>query len=476
MRPNVLLVVMDTARADAFEPHGAPAGSTPALAQLAVRGRVVDPPHATACWTLPSHASMFTGLLPRAAGLSRAPGGRPEGAGPILRGHANRLLPEVMRRAGYATGAVSTNLWISRASGFDTGFEDFVYVDGPRQWMMHGTDLRSRGHWLRQSLRARVDDGAKQARDTLLGWTRHASPERPFFWFVNLVECHSPYLPPRPYNDLGPAGRLRAGEEARRNLNLGAIWHACVTRTGISERALERMRHLYARSVRYMDDWLSAVLEGLDARGLLDETVVVVTSDHGENFGEGGQMGHAFSLDERLLRVPFVLAGPGAAEVRAPISLAELPRVVADLAGLADHPWQSTDAVAGDAVALAQFDPPAARDHPRAIETAERWELDEEGITRLTSALDCATASGVKVVRRDDGEQVFDLGRDPLEADPVGSRADPATVARLTSALDAVQEDAPVAVPAPDGADPRGDISDEERRRLEDRMRLLGYL
>src|SRR4029079_7196476 len=139
---------MDTARADAFEPYGAPAGATPAVTQLAARGVASNPPHATACWTLPSHASMFTGLLPRAAGLARAPEGRPEGAGPVLRSHADRLLPEVMRRAGYATAESRTNLWISRASGFDAGFDEFAYVEGPRQWMMHGTDWRSRGHWL----------------------------------------------------------------------------------------------------------------------------------------------------------------------------------------------------------------------------------------------------------------------------------------------------------------------------------------
>ena len=73
------------------------------------------------------------------------------------------------------------------------------------------------------------------------------------------------------------------------------------------------MRHLYARSrCGYMDDWLAASSSALDARGLLDDTLVIVTSDHGENFGEGGLMAHAFSLDERLMHVPLVAAGPGA--------------------------------------------------------------------------------------------------------------------------------------------------------------------
>src|SRR5918994_7341764 len=96
-RPNVLLIVLDTARADALEPYGAAAGTTPALAQLASSGHALPDVHATACWTMPSHASMFTGLLPRAAGLNRAPGEMPSGCRPVMESHADRSLPEVLR-------------------------------------------------------------------------------------------------------------------------------------------------------------------------------------------------------------------------------------------------------------------------------------------------------------------------------------------------------------------------------------------
>ena len=81
---------------------------------------------------------------------------------------------------------------------------------------------------------------------------------------MNLVECHSPYLPPWPYNDLGPIDRLRAAEEARRHLTLSGIWKACAGNFDVPPGALERMRHLYARSVRLMDDWLRDLLAELD--------------------------------------------------------------------------------------------------------------------------------------------------------------------------------------------------------------------
>src|SRR3954465_2708470 len=126
MPPNIVLVVLDAARRDALEPQGAPGGGAPALAQLARRGMAAPAAYATGCWTVPSHASMFTGLMPRAAGLARV--GSPNGAKPVVESHPARLLPEVLRSAGYATCGVSANLWVSEASGYATGFDDFSEV------------------------------------------------------------------------------------------------------------------------------------------------------------------------------------------------------------------------------------------------------------------------------------------------------------------------------------------------------------
>src|SRR5688572_8452411 len=189
MGPNVLLIVLDTARADAFEPYGAAAGASPAVADLARAGRALPDVRSTACWTVPSHASMFTGLLPRAAGLDRAPGGMPAGCRPVMEGHAARVLPEVLRRAGYRTRGVSTNLWITEGSGFGTGFEEFRAVEATRQTEMVGTRLRGRAAWALDALRARSDDGAAEAGAILRGWLRQAD-SRPQFWFVNLIEAH----------------------------------------------------------------------------------------------------------------------------------------------------------------------------------------------------------------------------------------------------------------------------------------------
>ncbi|MFL5884430.1 MAG: sulfatase-like hydrolase/transferase [Thermoleophilaceae bacterium] len=455
--PNVLCVVLDTARRDAFEPYGAEAGSTPTVAQLASAGRALPDVHASASWTVPSHASFLTGELPRALGLGQAPGGRPSGCRPTLEANRERLLPEVLRRNGYATAAVSANVWISKESGFATGFERFDEVITGRQDFMHRTDPVARMRWGLESARASVDDGAAAA-DHVLARMIDERPERPFFWFVNLIECHSPYLPPRPYDDLPLWQRIKAGADARRHLTLDAIWRACAGGFDIPDEAIARMRHLYARAIRYLDDWLARVLERLERASLLDDTLVLVTSDHGENLGEGGLISHAFSLDQRLIRVPLIAAGP--VEIAEMSSLIELPRAIADAIGLDEHPWHERPGVT-----VAQFDPLTTRDDPRAREVVEHWGLGEEALTRITSPITCAVDGSRKLVRFGDRDLFYDLGADPLELQPNGDAP-----AHLRAALDdprvwAKPADAPAA-----RAD-EGDAEDIERR-----MRLLGYM
>jgi arylsulfatase A-like enzyme len=471
MRPNVLVVVLDTARADSVEPHGAPRGASPAIADLAARGRALADVHAAASWTLPSHAAMFTGLLPRASGIFDLAEGSPRAARPVLEAQAERMLPVVLRGAGYATGAVSTNLWITPESGFAPGFEEFRKVDTGRQAALHREDIRSRWTWNLEGVRARVDDGAAEAGAILRSWLRDRDQGRPFFWFVNLTECHSPYLPPRPYNDLGLRDRWRAAEEARLHLTLGAVWKACAGGFDVPEEALSRMRHLYARSVRLMDDWLADLLGELDDARVLDETLVIVTSDHGENFGEGGLMGHAFSLDDRLLRVPFVAAGPGTPADPGVLTLAALPRLIADAAGLERHPWHNGVPPAG--IAVAQFEPPGDPYDPRWDKAFADWGVDPEPAReRVGRPLAAATNGRWKLQLRGEHEELFDLEADPLELSPQPANDDPA-IAALRGAL---AEAAAAPVPAVPALTAEPEISDEERIRLEERMKLLGYM
>ena len=464
MRPNVLLVVFDAARRDSLEPYGAPAGASPAVAQLAASGVALPEVYATGCWTAPSHVSIFTGLMPRAAGLARVPA--PSAAKAGLEPHRDRVLTEVLRRAGYSTAGASANLWVADG-GFDAGFDEFESVDSGRVAGIGDDALKKRVKWFLEAARARRDDGARQIDAIFDRWI--AAPRQPFFWFVNLIECHSPYLPPRGYGDVSLLDRLRAAEDARRYYTLSAIWKACVGGYEVPEATIERLRRMYAASIQYMDAWLGRLLDKLDRARVLDDTLVIVISDHGENFGEGGFLTHAHSLDNRLIHVPFVASGPGARD-REINSLADLPRFVAEAVGLDEHPYVDGPP---PGVGVAQFDPPVDPGDQRAIDLVAEWGLGDDALERFTMPLTAAARGNDKLMRRGDEEVVYDLRVDPLELSPIPARerAGDEAIESLRVALDH-----PAMRPGgPPEAVSEGP-SEDELREIEDRMKLLGYM
>ncbi len=471
-RPNIVLLVLDALRADAVEPFGAPPGSSPALAELARRGTAVAGVRSTASWTLPSHTAMFTGELARGIGLGQAPGQSPQGAAPVVRAQSDRLLATVLRRAGYETRGVTTNVWAGKASGFDTGFDEFVELDTSRHAALGG-GIRRRLRWDLEAARARGDDGAAEAERSIARWVAELDG-RPFFWFANLVECHSPYLPPRGFAGASLLTRLRAADEASRYLNFDSIVQSWLGVTSVPEAAFARMRRLYAASLRYVDEWVRRLLASLEDVGVLEDTLVIVCSDHGENLGEGGLMTHGLSLDERLLRVPLIAAGPGAGAFQGTVSLSELPARIAAAVSLGDHPWSGGLATG---LPVAQWDP-FALSKGRIAELIEQWQLGSDAVRRLTTPLTCAVSGQFKLVRgaEESDESLYDLAADPLELAPLreaGAMAARAgeQLASLRAAVNHPAAQATAEVVAEPDVLPADEAADIERK-----MRLLGYL
>jgi arylsulfatase A-like enzyme len=235
------------------------------------------------------------------------------------------------------------------------------------------------------------------------------------------------------------------------------------------------MRQLYTASIRLMDDWLARIVTALEQRGLLEDTIVVVTSDHGENLGEGEMIGHALSLDDRLIRVPFVVMGPAQPLASLRASLVDVPGWLAASIGLQDHPW--TEADGERRVAVAQFDAASQPDNETALGVVQQWGLGDEALRRLTTSFACATNGQRKLLRRLGGEELVDLDVDPLEVAPV--KIGPDEDARwadelkvLRSALDQAEAaEMPGVTSTPEGAAAGVEIAD-----LEARMKLLGYL
>jgi arylsulfatase A-like enzyme len=467
MMRNLILIVLDTARADGFTPYGAAGEATPAIADIARRGVAARKVIAPSNWTLPSHASMFTGILPGPLGLT---GGTKIGSRtglnsrPILESRGDRVLASVLRDRGFATAAISANPWIHEIHGFGTGFERFVSLRGGNRKHPAG-GIRSRIAWAVDALRARADDGARETRTILERWLSERDGRR-FFWFVNLMECHSPYLPPKPYNDLSGIERVRAARDAERYQTPEGIYRVCVGEVAIHQDAQARMRHLYARSIRQMDDWIAWLLGELDRVGILDETLVAVVSDHGENLGESGLIGHELSMDDRLISVPMVFST--AVDVPPLASLAHLPSIVAGSLALGEHPWRDDPLIRGFAVSQVAGQVLL----PEREALARGWGVPDEAIRRIADPMTCATDGRYKLVRDGEGERLYDLETDPAETAPLPPHGDgfPSALAgSLRSAID----DVDAMVPTVADATPGGG---NESAELEERLRALGYI
>jgi len=313
--PNVVLVVMDTARAVDTVP--ADADVTPTLASLADSGTEFTRAYTSAPWTLPAHASLFTGLYTAAHGAH---------GGHTYLDADHQTLPAAFRSAGYETVGVSNNCWITEEFGFDRGFDRFrkgwqyvqndvdsgavVRASGFSDRLTSVKDLLTAGNPLSTLAnviyeRFREDDGAARTTDWVDGWLRSRANDQPFFLFCNYIEPHIPYDPPRAYAEqfLSPAGvdAARRLRQAPRAFDVGEY--------ELSEREWELLRGLYRGELAYTDAQLARLCESLRAAGEWEKTVIVVVGDHGENIGEYGFFGHQYNLHETLLHVPLVIDG-----------------------------------------------------------------------------------------------------------------------------------------------------------------------
>lgn len=321
--PNVLFIILDTVRALNLSLYGYSRPTTPNLEQLAKRGIVFDRAIVTAPWTLPSHASMLTGHWPHEFERQEK---RPlELKVPTL--------TEVLRDNGYRTAGFVSNSWfLSRESGITGGFihyEDFDYSPG---MFLKSTAIvakvisKARFHRLFGYPRIFERKKARQMNKDVLDWLD--AEKRPFFAFINYMDAHAPYLPPPPFDtifDRRVQGRSPLlGEERNKSRKPTDVVEVEVA--------------AYDGSIAYLDYELGRLFAELDRRGILENTIVVVTSDHGEELAERDDWGHGNTVYLEVLRVPLIIVPPGRApagvRVSSAVSLRSLPSTLVDLAGV----------------------------------------------------------------------------------------------------------------------------------------------
>ena len=318
--PNVLWIVWDTVRADRLSLYGHERPTTPFLEGWAADALVFDDARSTASSTAPSHAAMFTGLLPTENGTNNRYRFLDEG---------HTTLAELLQSAGWHTWVWAANPHISSDHHFTQGFE--------REEHPWDDTWKERAYEILKG-KLRDDDTSSELPDKLRSgklrdWGLHATgalaadaldawldelgqlPEpdgaRPWFAFVNYMEAHRPFLSPA-------TNRLRVMDDeamVARSYAIDRSWDTMWSYNfGLHEydaEELEVMARTYEAGITELDDFLRDLIGRLEARGVLEDTIIVLTADHGEHLGEHHLLDHQYSLYEGLVHVPLVIRAPG---------------------------------------------------------------------------------------------------------------------------------------------------------------------
>jgi arylsulfatase len=381
-QPNVLLLVVDTLRADHTSLLGYERETTPRLDAFARSGLVFEHARASSSWTKPSMASLLTGLSAPAHGVESATARLSELA---------TTLAEVLWSNGYRTALFSDNPYVSRPFGFAQGYEDVI--DYASRSEGGGGALREHDarDWVRRSGAASLNAG-------FLAWLDGGDAARRWFAHIHYMEPHWPYRPP-------PAFHARFTPPGTGPQQLANLWEletgvaGAVAGDALPASGRQALVDAYDATIAFWDDRFGALIDELERRGQLDDTVIAVVSDHGEAFYEHATWAHQNSLYDELVRIPLVLRGPGIEPRRDSrhISAVDLPSTLLALVGL--------DAAAiGSGRSLLESSPSSwdgrlaheGRQYHATIEQGRKWIVSQ--------------GAGLDVV------EVFDLASDPAEA------------------------------------------------------------
>jgi len=403
--PNIIVIVGDTLRADRLGSYGNPRGLTPFIDSIAERGTVFRSAYAPSSWTNPSVASLFTSRYPSQHGVI---------AFESVLSDDEITLAEVLREAGYTTGFFSPNGLIREDWGYGQGFTEFSEFAIP--------GIPDQPDHLRMPYRADYTNRHVLSWLDSLGAAGGRRP--PIFLYVQYMEPHSPYAPPQ-----AALQRILDGRKPPdlAEVNLFAFMGNVAP---IEDRVLRDLQDVYDAEVLSLDTELRSLFKALESRGLLENAIVVVTSDHGEEFKEHGLIGHEKTLYGEVLHVPLVISLPGSAgrtDVTEVVSLVDLAPTLLRLIGRpapASFEGRSLIPVSSGAA-------PARR--PAAY---SELLVPEAGASKRFSPHVRSVVVGThKLIAGEHGEMEFyDLKADPGERDPDALGEAERTVLRQTLA------------------------------------------
>lgn len=327
--PNVIVIVVDTLRADHLSSYGYERDTSPFMDSLAAEGVRFENAIAPSSWTQPSHASLLTGRYTYEHQAENTP-----------LDDTYPTIGEVMQANGYRTGAFSANtLFFTRRQGHGRGFLRFEdnYQSAPDAFFnssLYGFLFDFYG--LRKALNYEGVPTRVLAPDinrAALDWVDR-DDEKPFLIFMNYFDVHDPYTPPEPYRSKyastpDPGGLINGFMERYS--------------PSLTPEQIQTEIDAYDGSIAYVDDQIKALFSELEGRGLLENTIVIVTSDHGESFGEHGILQHSASLYLPEIHVPLIVWAPGKVPagktVETPVTIAALPSTILSLVNVTDDPF-----------------------------------------------------------------------------------------------------------------------------------------
>lgn len=330
--PNILLVILDTVRQPSLSAYGYDEPTSPFLARFAAEGTRFDQAYAPSSWTLPTHASLFTGKWPHELSA--------DWNTPL--DDRDRTLAELFQGAGYATAAFVANyVYTMSETGLDRGFARYAgFRVSPAEVVASSALGRwiANQVWVRRLLGARDVLNRKRAthvRREFVTWAA-ATGSRPFFAVLNLFDAHEPYLPPKPFDKM--FGGTRLPFDSRTFFRDRTVMLSRDSRKTLNPAEQEQQRAAYDGAIRFLDTQLELLFQSLAEEGVLDQTVVVITADHGEGLGEGGQFLHGDTFSALTTHVPLIIRYPAKVDrgriISREVSLRDIPATLLELAGL----------------------------------------------------------------------------------------------------------------------------------------------
>jgi arylsulfatase A-like enzyme len=404
--PNLLLISIDTLRADHLGSYGDSHGLTPSLDRLAGQGVSFRQAITSSPWTLPAMASLFTALYPRHHGAGAITNGRtPLGRAALPAG--SWTLATALRQAGYRTQAIVSNPYLALRYGFGDGFDAYenVTIESEAFLAFSSTTAVRLLTWAWPDVV--IGDRGATVSQRAVGWLNGVSADRPFFLWLHYIDPHPPYSRAGVTTNKSMRGDLSfrgtAADEGAVMLTSPDVARLRSGEILLNAAQKEAVRDLYRNEVRSVDAAVGAVLEALGSSGLRDRTLVVVVGDHGEEFWEHGGVEHGRTVYDEVVRVPLLMRWPhrlpAGRHVDDVVRMTDVAPTILDLLGVAVPSQRDGETL----LPLVRGEPAAPR-----VALTENMLFAEARVGLRTNDR--------KYVRWENGkEEVYDLHADPRE-------------------------------------------------------------